>query len=71
VSLTGEALAVEPFLVIAIVGILRKMLLATVGAPKPGAAESMISPVVAELMVLGLLILVLGASLALTRRVRS
>jgi uncharacterized membrane protein (DUF373 family) len=71
VSLAGEGLSVEPFLVIAIVGILRKMLLTTVGAPKPGAAETLISPLVAELFVLGLLILVLGASLALSRRVRS
>lgn len=70
VSLTGEALSVGPFLVIAIVGILRKMLLTTVGAPKPGATEGLLSPLVAELLVLGVLILVLSASLALSRRTR-
>jgi uncharacterized membrane protein (DUF373 family) len=71
VSLGGGPLTMEPFLVIAIVGILRKMLLTTVLAPKPAEANSLVSPVVAELFLLGLLILVLGGALALARTRRA
>jgi uncharacterized membrane protein (DUF373 family) len=67
VSLDGGPLTPEPFLIIGIVGILRKMLLTTVTAPKVTDGNGLISPLVAELFALGVLTLILGAALALTR----
>jgi uncharacterized membrane protein (DUF373 family) len=63
----GHALTPEPFLVIAIVAILRKMLLATVVAPKAPEGGALLSPLTAELLGLGVLILLLGSVLALLR----
>jgi len=68
VTLGGASLSAEPFLIIAIVAILRKMLLTTVLTPKASETQGLISPLVAELFALGLLILVLGGALALLRR---
>jgi uncharacterized membrane protein (DUF373 family) len=67
VSLNGKPLTPEPFLIIGIVGILRKMLLVTVTVPKVTDGEALVSPLVAELVVLGVLTLILGTALALTR----
>jgi uncharacterized membrane protein (DUF373 family) len=67
VSLDGGPLTPEPFLIIGIVGIMRKMLLTTVTAPKVTNGEGLISPLVAELFALGALTLILGAALALSR----
>jgi uncharacterized membrane protein (DUF373 family) len=71
VTLGGESLTLEPFIIVAIVAILRKMLLATVLAPKPTETESLVSPLTAELLALGLLILLLGGVLALVRSRRN
>jgi uncharacterized membrane protein (DUF373 family) len=71
VTLGGESLTLEPFIIIAIVAILRKMLLVTVLAPKPAEAESLVSPLTLELVALGVLILVLGGALALVRSRRT
>lgn len=67
VSLGGGALSAEPFLVIGIVAVLRKMLLTTVLAPKAAETPGLITPLAAELFMLGLLILVLGGALVLVR----
>ena len=67
VSLDGGPLSPEPFLIIGIVGVLRKMLLTTVTTPKAVNGDALISPVVGELFALGVLTLILGATLALTR----
>jgi uncharacterized membrane protein (DUF373 family) len=67
VALGGGQLTAEPFLVIGIVGILRKMLLTTVLAPKPAEAEALISSTVIELAALSVLILILSAALVLVR----
>jgi uncharacterized membrane protein (DUF373 family) len=67
VSLRGGPLSAEPFLVIGIVGILRKMLLSSVTSPKPPNGDGVISPLLAELLGLGVLILLLSIALALTR----
>jgi uncharacterized membrane protein (DUF373 family) len=71
VALGGGQLTAEPFLVIGIVGILRKMLLTTVLAPKPAEAEALISSTVVELAALSVLILILSAALVLVRLRRS
>jgi uncharacterized membrane protein (DUF373 family) len=63
----GHTLTPEPFLVIAIVAILRKMLLATVITPKTAETGALLSPLTAELLALGFLILLLGGALALLR----
>ncbi|HEX2987993.1 MAG TPA: phosphate-starvation-inducible PsiE family protein [Chloroflexota bacterium] len=68
VSLDGGGLTLEPFLVIAIVAILRKMLLTTVLIPSPTEAQGLITPSVAELLALGLVILALTVALAISRR---
>ena len=60
----GHALTPEPFIVIAIVAILRKMLL----TPKASEVSMLVTPVTAELIALGVLTLVLGGALALLRR---
>jgi hypothetical protein len=67
VSLDGGPLTPEPFLIIGLVAILRKMLLTTVTAPKVTDGEALLGPLVAELFALGLLTLILGAALVLTR----
>ena len=67
VSLGGGSLSAEPFLVIGIVAVVRKMLLTTVLAPKAVEATGLITPLAAELFTLGLLILVLGGALVLVR----
>jgi uncharacterized membrane protein (DUF373 family) len=67
VSLGGGHLTPEPFLVIAIIAILRKMLLVTVLVPPPPDTHGRLSPSTAELLALGLLTLVLGAVLAVLR----
>jgi uncharacterized membrane protein (DUF373 family) len=66
VSLGGGSLTPEPFLIIGIVGIMRKMLLTTVLAPKAGETDALLSPLVTELFALGLLILILSGALAIT-----
>jgi uncharacterized membrane protein (DUF373 family) len=66
----GHSLTPEPFLVIAIVAILRKMLLATVIAPKPAESGMLLTPLTAELLALGVLILLLGGALAILRQRR-
>lgn len=71
VTLGGGSLTLDPFLVIAIVAILRKMLLTTVLAPRASEAEGLITPVIAELVALGVLILILGAALAIVRARRA
>jgi uncharacterized membrane protein (DUF373 family) len=71
VTLGGGSLTLDPFLVIAIVAILRKMLLTTVLAPRTGEVAGLITPVIAELVALGVLILILGTALALIRARRA
>jgi uncharacterized membrane protein (DUF373 family) len=71
VSLGGGHITPEPFLVIAIIAILRKMLLVTVLVPPPSEPHGMLSPATAELLALGLLTLVLGAVLAILRAYRA
>jgi uncharacterized membrane protein (DUF373 family) len=71
VTLGGGPLTAEPFLIIGIVAILRKMLLATVLAPKPAETEAVVSSSVIELAALSGLILVLSAALVLVRLSRT
>ncbi len=69
-SLGRAALSPEPFIVIGIVGVMRKMLLTTTLATKPPEGNTLLTPMVVELMVLGGLILILGITLAITRHFR-
>jgi uncharacterized membrane protein (DUF373 family) len=67
----GGALAVEPFLVVAIVAVVRKVIL--LPALDKGAATGggLISAQAAELLALAVVILILGSVLALLRRFRA
>ena len=71
VALSGDPITPEPFLIIAIVAILREVLLATVLLPKGREAGGLISAATVELLVLGVLILILGVVLVLVRMVRA
>ena len=70
VSLGGGALSPEPFIVIGIVGVMRKVLLTTAVTPKASDGEAMLSAHTAELLALGALILMLGITLAIARHFR-
>jgi uncharacterized membrane protein (DUF373 family) len=67
VSLEGGALRPEPFLVIALVAIVRKLLLATVPIEKSIGAFGLPAQDV-DLLVLTVLVLLLGVTLVLVRR---
>jgi uncharacterized membrane protein (DUF373 family) len=67
VSLGGGALTVEPFLVVAIVAVLRKLLLVTVLTTKVLESPELFTSVTIELLALGVLILLLGGVLRLVR----
>jgi len=71
VSLDGGSVTPRPFLVIAIIGIVRKMLLATVLAPHGADSSALITPLTIELLSLGTLILLLAGALVLLRGHRS
>jgi uncharacterized membrane protein (DUF373 family) len=70
VSLGGGTLTIEPFLVVGVVALVRKLLLATVFASHSGTATEPLSPASVELLVLGALILALGGLVALLRAVQ-
>jgi uncharacterized membrane protein (DUF373 family) len=67
VGLGGRAIRPEPFIVIGIVAITRKMLLTTVLAPKATDGSQLLSPLLAELLTLGALTLMLVACLVMLR----
>ena len=69
-TLGGKPLTPEPFLVIVVVAFLRKLLLSTALVMKASAGTELVSPELVEVLVLGLLLLVLTAMLALLGRRR-
>jgi uncharacterized membrane protein (DUF373 family) len=67
----GGTLAVEPFLVVAIVAVVRKVILLPALDKGPMMSGGLVSAQTAELLGLALVILILGIVLALLRRFRS
>jgi uncharacterized membrane protein (DUF373 family) len=67
----GGALAVEPFLVVAIVAVVRKVILLPALDKGGAGGGALVSAQTAELVALAVVILILGVVLALVRRFRA
>jgi uncharacterized membrane protein (DUF373 family) len=66
VSLRGTVLAAEPFLIVALIAVIRRMLVITIGDVTPGGVPSSSQPV--ELSILTAVVLALVVSIVLLRR---
>jgi uncharacterized membrane protein (DUF373 family) len=69
-TLGGKPLNLEPFLIIAGVAVVRKLVFSAALATKGSAGAELITPEIVELMVLGALLLTLGAFLSIVSKRR-